>query len=148
MKRLVILPLVGAMLLAFAPVTSAASGFTGLWTTIDCATSPEGVVDCDVWGDGSLMAMRIGVGEHPRVTFQDFYAASCDGAGSPSTHFVGAGVGTYDDIFLWVDLDKTGCGRTNAKLDIAFQLYYDPGSDTIWEDEDGDGWGIIWHRFH
>lgn len=146
MKRLAILPLIGAML-TFAPATSAAGGFVGQWTTIDCATSPEGVVDCGVWGDGSLMALRIGVGEHPRVTFQDFYASSCDNAGSPATHFVGAGRGFYEDIFLFVGLDKTGCGRTHMGAEVEFQFYHDPGSDTLWEDEDGDGWGYIWYRF-
>ena len=146
MKRLAILPLIGAML-TLAPATSAASGFVGQWTTIDCATSPEGVIDCDVWGDGSLMALRIGVGEHPRVTFQDFYASSCDNEGSPATHWVGAGRGTYEDIFLFVGLDKTGCGRTQMGAAVEFQFYHDPGSDTLWEDEDGDGWGYIWYRF-
>ena len=145
MKRLAIL-LLSAALLLLAPTTSAASGFVGQWTTTDCATSPQGEIDCDVWGDGSLMAMRIGVGENPRVTFQDFFASSCAAEG-PSTHWVGAGRGTYEDVFLFVNLDKTGCGRTQLGSEVVFQLYHDPGSDTLWEDEDGDGWGVIWYRF-
>jgi hypothetical protein len=28
----------------------------------------------------------------------------------------------------------------------SIQLYYDPGSDTIWEDTDGDGLGTLWSR--
>lgn len=146
MKRLVILLMSGVLML-YAPTASAASGFVGQWTTTDCATSPEGEIHCEVWGDGSLMALRIGVGARPRVTFQDFYASGCDNQGSPSTHWVGAGRGVYEDIFLFVELDKTGCGINQLRSDVVFQLYHDPGSDTLWEDEDGDGWGYIWYRF-
>lgn len=140
MKRLAILIMSGALML-LAPTASAASGFVGQWTTTDCATSPDGEIHCEVWGDGSLMALRIGVGARPRVTFQDFYASGCDAQGSPSTHWVGAGRGFYEDVFLFVELDKTGCAIFQLRSDVVFQLYHDPGSDTLWEDEDGDGWG-------
>ena len=136
--------------LAFAPVAlaspSATHGFAGRWTTTDCATSPSGEVHCEVWGDGSLMTLGIGRGDTPRVTFQDVYASSCANAGSPSTRWVGAGTGQYFEIWLFATLNKTGCGTYQMGASVELQFYYDPGSDTLWEDEDGDEWGLIWHR--
>jgi hypothetical protein len=122
------------------------TGYTGRWTTIDCAQWWEdGHMDCDVWGDGSAMFLTIGRGESPRVVFHDVYASSCDGNGAPSSRWVAAGTGVYDDVFLWLVFDKSGCG-TFGRGGYAVQEYYDPGSDTIWEDWDGDGWGNIWRR--
>lgn len=126
-------------------MTPAFSGFVGTWVTIDCATSGDGVVDCDTWGDGSAMSMTIGPGASPRVTFQDSFATICDQNGSPATRFLATGVGTYEDIYLWVDFDRGGCGFVQTGP-ITIQLYHDSGSDTVWQDEDGDGFGYIWHR--
>jgi hypothetical protein len=126
-------------------VPPAFSGFVGTWVSIDCATSGDGGVDCETWGDGSAMSMTIGPGETPLVTFQDSFASVCDRNGSPATRFVATGVGTYEDIFLWVDFPRSGCGFVKTGP-VTFQLYHDPGSDTLWEDEDGDGLGYIWYR--
>ena len=126
-------------------VPPAFSGFVGTWVTIDCATSPDGTVDCFTWGDGSAMSLTIGPGDHPQVLFQDSFATVCERNLSPATRFVAAGVGTYDDIFLWVDFARGGCGAVQTGP-ITMQLYHDPGSDTLWQDEDGDGVGSIWHR--
>jgi hypothetical protein len=143
------------MQLALAPAVLASpgepTGYTGNWTTIDCATwweeGPDGhIVDCDRWGDGSSMTLRIGPGETPRIVFQDDYASSCAVASSPSTRWVGAGSGSYADLGLVVTLTKTGCGTFQAGGSVELGLYHDPGSDTLWEDGDGDGWGIIWQR--
>jgi hypothetical protein len=149
MKRLALgLFVLGSVTLAPAVAASpSASGFVGNWTTTDCATSPTGEIHCEVWGDGSVMALHVGVGESPKVTFVDFYAGSCANAGSPNTHWVGAGTGTYEDMFLFASLDKTGCGTYQMGSDAGLQFYYDPGSDSLWEDEDGDEWGYIWYRF-
>jgi hypothetical protein len=123
-----------------------ASGFVGNWTTTDCATSESGEIHCEVWGDGSTMGLHIGTGDEPRATFVDFYASSCANGGRPNTHWVGAGTGAYEDIFLFVTLNKTGCGVAQMNSEVVFQLYHDLGSDTLWEDEDGDGWGLMWFR--
>jgi hypothetical protein len=135
MKRLAISLLVLASL-AFAPAAMAspgsATGFTGLWTATDV--------------DGSAMMLRIGVGDQPRVTFQDSYASSCDNAGSPSTRWVGAGTGSYSEIWLSVTFNKTGCGTYQKRSPVELQFYWDEGTDTLWEDEDGDGVGILWYR--
>ena len=156
MKRLALACLVlASVLLTVAPAVSAArasaTGFTGGWTTTDCVVWWEEphvpATDC---GDGSPMYLRIGPGEAPRVIFQDVYASSCYRVGSASTRFVGAGRGEYflvaSDLHLGVPLHKTGCGHVNQGLDIWLAFYWDAGSDTLWEDEDGDGYGYVWHR--
>ena len=137
-----------ALTLAVASVALAApkAGFAGQWQSVDCAQGWEdGQVDCSVWGDGSQLSMTIGSGSTPRATFQDSYALVCAINGSASTRWVAAGTGAYEDIFLWVTFTKSGCG-TFGQGGYAVQLYHDPGSDTIWEDPDGDGWGYVWHR--
>ena len=156
MKRLVSAGIGLALaLLALAPAALAApasaTGFTGGWTTTDCVVwwqePHDPAEDC---GDGSQMYLGIGPGDTPRMTFQDAYASSCDNAGSPSTRFVGAGRGEYflveGDLHVGVALHKTGCGHVNQGLDVWLQFYWDSGSDTLWEDEDGDGYGYIWQR--
>lgn len=142
-------------LLTVAPAAFAApaapTGFTGGWATTDCVVwwqePHDPAPDC---GDRSRMILGIGPGGTPRVTFQDAYAVSCDTAGGPATHFVGAGRGEYfvvgSDLHIGVGLLKTGCGHVNQFLDIWLQFYWDAGSDTLWEDEDGDGYGYIWTR--
>jgi hypothetical protein len=46
---------------------------------------------------------------------------------------------------LWVTFYKSGCGAFGMG-GYTIQLYHDPGSDTVWEDPDGDGWGVTWYR--
>lgn len=148
MKRIAII-LVAVASLTLAPTAlaspSSTHGFAGNWATTDCAHI-DSVLRCDVWGDGSPMTLTIGRGDTPRVSFQDSYAISCDLAGSPSTRWIGKGTGYYFEIWLFAPLDKTGCGTYQAGSAIELQFYYDPGSDTLWEDEDGDSAGYIWHR--
>lgn len=149
MRSLSTLVAVVALFVA-APAALAAdgapSGFAGNWVSIDCATSETGQVDCDQWGDGSAMTMHIGQGDTPRVIFQDTYASYCANNGSASTRWVAAGSGEYDDIFLWLTFSKSGCGNVATGGYGGVQLYHDAGSDTIWDDADGDGWGYIWYR--
>lgn len=122
--------------LAVAPAVLAAgpaTGFSGTWATIDCATwweeGPDGhLIDCDVWGDGSSMTLVIAPGDTPQVTFQDAYASSCVNAGSSSTRWVGAGKGYYGDIYLFAPLPKTGCGTYQMRSSVQLELYHDPGS--------------------
>jgi hypothetical protein len=92
------------------------------------------------------MTLAIGPGDQPSITFQDTFASYCEHNDSPATRYVAAGYGEYDDIFLWVTFHKTGCGSFGQGGSTGSQLYHDPGSDTIWEDEDGDDWGYIWYR--
>ena len=149
MKRVVFGILVATSLM-LAPTTLAASptgtGFVGNWTTTDCATTPLGEIHCEVWGDGSEMGLHVGSGDNPRVLFTDFFAGSCAAEGRGSTQWVGAGTGVYEDIYLFTSFDKTGCGTKQQNAAVEMQFYYDPGSDTLWEDEDGDEWGYIWYR--
>jgi hypothetical protein len=150
MKRMAIVCLMlGQLSLAPAAVAghSTTTGFTGSWTTTDCLVWwQEPHPPADDCGDGSTMYLTIGPGDEPRVTFQDSYASSCVNAGSPSFRWIGAGVGAYEDIYLNVELSKTGCGTFQIGGGVAFQFYWDAGSDTVWEDEDGDGWGYVWYR--
>jgi hypothetical protein len=111
-------------------LTCLGQNFTGIWKAIDF--------------DGSTMVMAIGKGATPLVGFVDSYATVCANLHLP-TRMVGAGKGSYAGIHLFVEPLKTWCGRFPfGPLNMA--LYHDPGSDTLWEDEDGDGIGITWFR--
>lgn len=120
--------LVSAGMLALAPAASAADTvFAGTWRSIDT--------------DGSTQGLAIGRGSTPAVTYQDFYASSCDTGGAPSTHFVATGRGTIDGSSLWVEFRNGGCGR--AKIGpFGMALSYDGGNDTLTDD-----FGVTWHRF-
>jgi len=104
--------------------------FTGVWEATDM--------------DGSALVMIIGRGDAPRVFLVDSYATACANANLP-TRLVGVGKGAYSDIFLFVEPLRTWCGRFPLG-EANLQFYHDPGSDTLWEDEDGDGAGITWYR--
>jgi len=148
-KRLIAVAAATALTFAVAAVALAApsSGFAGVWRSVDCAQWWEdGHVDCSVWGDSSQLSLTIGDGTAPRATFQDSYATVCANGGSSATRWVSAGSGAYEDVFLWLTFMKSGCGSFGQGGYGAAQLYHDPGSDTLWEDEDGDGWGIVWYR--
>ena len=143
--------LVVLLQLVAAPATLASpgapAGFAGIWKAIDCAQWWEdGHVDCSIWGDGSDLRLSVTTGEAPRVTFQDVYASFCANNGAAAVRWVAAGYGMYEDIFLWLTFTKSGCGAFGKGGYGGIQLYHDPGSDTLWEDEDGDGWGIVWNR--
>ena len=104
--------------------------FSGIWKATDF--------------DGSALVMSIGRGTSPLVGLVDSYATACASAHLP-TRMVGAGKGSYSGIYLFVEPLRTWCGRIPFGS-INLQLYHDPGSDTLWEDEDGDGVGITWYR--
>jgi hypothetical protein len=106
------------------PSPSSGIGFTGLWTATDL--------------DGSPLTMHIGPGDTPQVTYYDSYSTVCDNNASPT--WVGAGKGEFFEIWLFVSFNRPGCDP------LVLQLYWDKGSDTLWEDEDGDGVGITWSR--
>lgn len=106
------------------PPPGSGIGFSGQWTAIDL--------------DGSTLKMKIGVGETPQVTYQDSSSTFCDN--SPSPRWVGTGRGEYFEIWLFATFQKTGCDP------LTLQFYWDEGSDTLWEDEDGDGVGVTWYR--
>ena len=118
--------LVGAMLLAVAPVSAAGSVFAGTWTSTDT--------------DGSFQMLTVSGGNAPSVTYQDFFASSCQNNGSRSTHWVSAGQGTVDGDALFVDFHKSGCGRFSIGA-YSDAFFYDQGSDTL-----TDTFGIVWHR--
>jgi len=148
-RRVVAAMALALLVAVIATPASAAtsSGYTGNWTATDCASWWEDAhLDCRQWGDGSSLTLHIGVGEVPRAVFQDSYATFCANNGSPSTRWVAAGSGEYEDIFLWLTFATSGCGTFGNGGYGGVQLYHDPGSDTMWEDEDGDGWGITWYR--
>lgn len=147
--------------LTFAPAALAShtpSRFVGIWTAIDCPSVGGAAPDCSVpwfydtlgnpvYGDGSVMTLRIGPGLTPRVTYADSYASYCDKNGSPSTRWVAAGSGEYAPpyLFLWANFTKSGCGVFGMGGN-SIHLYHDPGSDMIWEDTDGDNLGTAWSR--
>ena len=133
-------------LVAPAIADSPATGFTGRWESIDCASYLGAPADCSISGDGSLQTLTIGPGTTPVATYQDSFARFCANNGSPSTRWVAVGTGEYEDIFLSLTFFKSGCGAFGMGGYGGVQLYHDPGSDTIWEDEDGDGYGLIWNR--
>ena len=117
---------------------------------MDCASFEGATPDCDVWGDGSLQTLSIGPGPAPQVVFQDAYASVCANNGFPATRYVAAGTGEYFEIWLFATFHKTGCGafgNGDAQF-LTMQFYWDAGSDTLWQDEDGDGYGYIWYRVH
>jgi hypothetical protein len=123
----VALQLVAASLLALAPAVSAGgSAFAGTWMSIDT--------------DGSTQMLAIGQGSTPAVTFQDFYASSCDGAGAQSTHFVANGSGSVEGDSLRVEFRNGGCGSRKIG---SFGLTYS-------RDDNGtltDDFGVTWHRY-
>src|SRR5258705_6010225 len=45
-------------------------------------------------------------------------------------------IGEYGDIFLFVTLFKSGCGTSGTGGVDSLELYWDPGSDTVWDDHD------------
>ena len=122
------LSLVAAGLLALAPAVSAADpGFAGTWRSID--------------SDGSTQALAIGRGSTPAVTFQDFYASSCDNTGAPATQFVANGRGSIDGPSMWVEFRNGGCGQAKiGPFELGYS--YDSSSDTLTDD-----FGITWYRF-
>jgi hypothetical protein len=118
--------LAAASLLVLVPAASADTGVAGMWTSID--------------SDGSTQALSVGRGSTPAVTYVDFYASSCDAAGSPSTVFVATGRGALGDDSMWVDFRNGGCGRHKlGPFGLGFD--YDSGGDTL-----TDSFGITWYR--
>lgn len=39
-----------------------------------------------------------------------------------------------------------GCGKADLSFHSMGALSRDPGSDMLWNDPDGDGWGLSWVR--
>ena len=125
---------------------AAPTGFAGAWVTVDCAQWWQGTrVDCSVWGDSSELRMTIGLGNAPISSYEDSSAVCSARSGSP-THFNANGIGAYEKPYLWLTFTTTGCPSFGNAGDGRLQLYHDPGSDTLWEDENGDDWGLIWRR--
>jgi hypothetical protein len=128
-------------------IATAPTGFEGTWETIDCAQWWRGgrPVDCSVWGDSSRLRLTVGLGTEPTVTYEDS-SAVCPARPAELPRFTVSGTGTFTPPHLWLTFASTGCPSFGKNGDGAVQLYRDPGSDTLWEDEDGDGWGLIWRR--
>lgn len=124
-------------------------GFIGTWTTRDCATwwvnaATEDTQDCERWGDGTELTLRIDAADPGAVTLVGPNVVSCTGVpdrprqGIPP--FPGAG------NYMLVHLESTACGDITLAEDATLDFYRDFGSDTIWLDPDGDGWGLNWSR--
>jgi hypothetical protein len=151
------------LLLAALPMSVSAAkpgGFAGNWVAIDCATNenPEIGMDCDVWGDGSTLTLHIGTGATPQIVYKDSYSMECALGGSSSTRWVASGSGYYESqlapegdllTFLFPVFDTSGCGSFAQGDPEPGGIYWDAGSDTLWEgDPDGDGWGHDFVRSH
>jgi len=162
MKRFIVSLLVIASL-TFAPVAVADSGWSrtlaGTWITTDCATWWEEVdgtyaYDCTEF-DNSAMSLRIGEGARPRVEMVDSFASACRKAGLPS-RFVGVGYGEFTDpddvnVTIWVTLTDMRCGSEPfGDEPYQFGLWQarsdNPAFDSLWDDQDGNGWGYTWFR--
>jgi len=132
-----------------APATAAATptGLEGAWETIDCAQwwQDGRPVDCSRWGDSSHLRMTVGPGTEPAATYEDS-SAVCPARPGALPRFTASGTGTFISPHLWLTFASTGCPSFGNEGNGRVQLYRDPGSDTLWEDEDGDGWGLIWRR--
>jgi hypothetical protein len=121
-------------------------GFAGTWVTMNCAQWWQADrIDCSISGDSSELRLTIGPGEEPIASYAD-NAAGCSSTSVSPTRFTASGIGRYERPFLWLTFSATGCSSFGRNGDGRLQLYHDPGSDTLWEDEDGDGWGLIWRR--
>src|SRR5215210_4669649 len=108
-----------------AAAPAVGSQFAGTWSSTDA-------------GDGSFQTLKVGAGESPSVTFQDFFASSCEDHGSPSTHWVSAGRGSVSGDLLEVGFHKSGCGAfTIGPYGDFFE--YDSGTDTL-TDASGTTW--------
>ena len=124
----------------------------GTWYTIDCAQWWEGgvPVDCSVWGDGSTIYLTIGPGNAPVAWLYDTYAQVCEDNGEPP-YWIALGMGSWEvdepsNRTLNIGFRLAGCGTLEKDNSYTIGLYWDPGSDTMWNDPDGDGWGLTWRR--
>lgn len=125
---------------------ASAHGPAGNWTSVDCAQweADPARMDCSRWGDGSSLTLHIGMGENPQITYEDAYNTYCASKGATSEKWVSAGTGTSSNASIVASL-KGGCG-TLGDATQQMHLYYEIGNDTIWQDEDADGWGYHFHR--
>lgn len=130
--------------------------FVGVWETTDCATDGTSV-DCsadgtqlgDSPGDGSRLTLGIARGPEGelRVTARDSFSGDCYGSGSGRTSWRATATGERFDLWLFLDVERSGCAVwAEGEFATHPQLYHDPGSDTLWSDDDGDGWGLIFER--
>jgi hypothetical protein len=122
-------------------------GFGGSWRATNCATHeselPDGhPVDCERWGDGTTLMLWIEPGQGSAVTMTGARVGSCRGRGGVASDPPAPGPGS----FLLLEFQQADCGGVGLGDDQTVWLYHDPGSDTLWLDDDGDGWGLIWHR--
>ncbi len=125
-------------------------GHVGVWQTIDCAqweSADPTEFRCDIWGDGSTLQISITGGRVPVVTLRDTYSDWCS-VNASSHVWTGTGYGTYTDpgqmetTFL-----RGGCGSLQFEAPWSIgSLYWDEGSDQLWNDPDGDGWGYHFWR--
>lgn len=139
--------LVGAAAIAGGLAQRARSipGHAGTWTTTYCATqSRSRLVDCSRWGDGRTLTLEIDSSDRPHVIFRDSLGTSCSNdpvtQGSPYPD-----PGGHEGLQLSVEIPSS-CGVLPLGVDGHYELYRDPDSDTLWEDPDGDDWGLIWDR--
>ena len=119
-RMLVVTGVALSLAMVASPVGAApavGSQFAGMWVSTDP-------------GDGSTQTLQVGAGASPRVTYQDFYASSCDNNGSPSTHWVAAGRGWVSDDLLEIVYHKSGCGLFS--IGEYYDYYeYNAGADTL-----------------
>jgi hypothetical protein len=144
-----ILGLLLVMSIAAPAAVAAPTGHAGMWQGIDCAqwSSNEPTdVDCNIWGDGGTVKMMISAGSSPAIIHVDMYSQECVALGT-SAVFTAHGYGTYTDPGqMDTDFYGGGCGSHRVGPFGMGSLYWDPGSDTLWHDPDGDGYGVHYWR--
>ena len=123
---------------------AAGAGYAGTWETTDCATNGA-VVDCARWGDGSALRLTIGAGETPEASFEDVEAAGC-GAGGSSGPRLATGRGEFEGTYLWLTFTDIRCDAPSESWTNPMQLHKLPYEQSMWDDHDGDNWGLVWHR--
>ena len=121
---------------------AAGAGYDGSWQATDCAASGP-ALNCGLWGDGSQLRLDIGSGEQPEARFRDTAAAGCgpDGTAGPGE---ATGRAKFEGVHLWITFTNVTCMATSDSYQNPMQLYKALSDAGLWQDPDGDEWGIVW----
>ena len=49
-------------------------------------------------------------------------------------------------LFLLAIPVSDACAGLELSVDREFAIFWDRSGDTLWIDDDGDWWGLFWHR--
>jgi len=124
----------------------------GTWTARHCATHPLGgpgnhAYDCTKWGRDVQLTMTIGAGIAPLVRISNEAGDRCETVREPaaSAHVDATRTGGDSGTFLWLVFNAP-CDLVPVNADGNTELFHNKFDDEIWDDPDGDDWGLIWTR--